>query len=153
VVKLPKFSELWDKYPSNEYDMYPCRNKDTGEPNFSSQCAIRLSTTMEKCGFDFSSFNGVKCWFGCDEIHVLRVVELALFLEARIGEPKKFHHIDFEGFRKVTKGASGIIAFYDFWGPGNQGDHIDLFDKYELKNGFDDYFERSRKVLFWKLDD
>ena len=146
------FSELRNNHPSNNGDDYPCYNKQTHIENFDNQCAIRMSVALERSGFKFGSYHGVKCWFGCEETHVLRVEELALFLEARLGKPKSFHHIDFEGFKKATKGASGIIAFYDFWGPGMQSDHIDLFDNYELKNGFDDYFERSRKVLFWELD-
>ncbi len=152
MVKLPKFSELWEKHPSNNDDDFPCYNQITHIENFENQCAIRMGVALERSDFDLNSYHGVTCWFGCDEIHVLRVEELALFLEARLGKPKSFHHITCDDFCRATDNASGIIAFFDFWGKGNQGDHLDLWNSERMTCGDPDYFERSRKVLFWELD-
>lgn len=147
------FKDLWRFHPSNNDDDYPCYNEVTMIENFENQCAIRMGVALERSGFDFSSYHGVKCWFGCNEIHVLRVEELALFLEARLGKPKSFHHINCDDFCRATDNASGIVVFLDFWGKGNQGDHVDLWNGECMTCGDPDYFERSRKVLFWELYD
>jgi hypothetical protein len=48
-------------------------------------------------------------------------------------------------------GRSGIVFFQDFWGTGNQGDHIDLWDGTTVRTGARDYFSRSREVWFWQV--
>lgn len=57
--------------------------------------------------------------------------------------------------RQVTAadymGRTGLVFFRNFWGEGNQGDHIDLWDGDELRAGAPDYFERSEQVWFWPL--
>jgi hypothetical protein len=48
-------------------------------------------------------------------------------------------------------GRSGIVAFINFWGPGNQGDHIDLWNGQKLAWGSDGYFELSEEIWFWPI--
>jgi hypothetical protein len=48
-------------------------------------------------------------------------------------------------------GMKGVVFFKNFWGPGNQGDHIDLWSGYRLAGGEDDYFQRSQEIWFWEL--
>jgi hypothetical protein len=39
----------------------------------------------------------------------------------------------------------------NFWGTGNQGDHIDLWNGEEIAHGTLDFFIRSEEVWFWAL--
>jgi len=48
-------------------------------------------------------------------------------------------------------GLRGIVVFRNFWGTGNQGDHIDLWDGGSMTHGANDYFERSEEIWFWKM--
>jgi hypothetical protein len=154
-MKNLSFKALWSNYPLYNGEDLPCKNSETNDPNFENQCAIRMGVALEKSGFDLSSYHGVRCWSGlkCSGRHLLRVEELAVFLEARLGKPRKYHHITYDEFPDKQ----GIVAFYDFWarreGGALTGDHFDLFNGTELKNGELDYFERSRKVLFWEIND
>ncbi len=48
-------------------------------------------------------------------------------------------------------GKSGIVVCRNFWGTGNQGDHIDLWDGETLAHGAADYFNKSQEIWFWSL--
>lgn len=141
------FEELWEAYEDGD----PCCSED-GNPNFDSQCTIRLSAALKRCGFSFDGFHGAWCWHHPkSDCHILRVEELASFLKGKFeattmskGMENIIEPADFAG-------KTGIIAFYNFWGAGNQGDHIDLFDGDQLRNGSLDYFERSEKVVLFEL--
>jgi hypothetical protein len=49
-------------------------------------------------------------------------------------------------------GRRGIVAFLNFWGRGNQGDHIDLWDGSVVAHGGRDYFERSQEIWCWEMN-
>jgi hypothetical protein len=49
------------------------------------------------------------------------------------------------------RGRQAIVMFRNFWGPGNQGDHIDLWDGVRMTHGDPGYFSRSQEVWFWDL--
>jgi hypothetical protein len=53
-------------------------------------------------------------------------------ISARIQKPIKFKGKD--GFKKIS-GKKGINFFKDYYGPGNQGDHIDLWNGTRLTRG------------------
>jgi hypothetical protein len=48
-------------------------------------------------------------------------------------------------------GRRGIVACINFWGSGNQGDHIDLWDGSVMAHGGRDYFQRSQEIWFWEM--
>ena len=47
--------------------------------------------------------------------------------------------------------AAGIVAFRNFHGQNNQGDHIDLWNGTAMAHGNNDYFERSEEIWYWAL--
>src|SRR5690349_2878780 len=49
-------------------------------------------------------------------------------------------------------GRRGLIFCRNFWGPGNQGDHIDLWNKGHMKTGYPSYIARSEETWFWEID-
>jgi len=144
------FQQLWDNYPQ---EWHPCKNLATGVPNFENQCAIRMGVALSRCGFKFNDFNGDFCWFHPEsDAHILRVEELLRYLKKKLPKEiltiatKKHDPISYE----ICEGRHGIIVFRNFWGRGNQGDHIDLInDECELKSGDEEYFERSEQVYFF----
>jgi hypothetical protein len=143
------FRTLWDNHPTTKGDDHPCKSTN-GLPNFPNQCAIRLGVALKESGMNLQSYRGARCWFG--HKHLIRVEELAKWLEGQV------HQV---GTVKVYKpgsvakeelnGETGIVACLNFWGPGNQGDHIDLWDGSNLRKGSSDYFDDAEKVLFWGI--
>jgi len=144
------FDTLWDKYP--EYE--PCSN-ELELPYFDNQCAIKMGVALNASGFDLSDYGGEYCWHhSIKHRHILRVEELCKYLKVKLSDDtliqrrKSVHNIiHAEDFIDEQ----GIVAFINFWGSGNQEDHIDLFRHGDLRNGDLDYFERSEKVLFWRI--
>ncbi|MFC1586374.1 type VI secretion system amidase effector protein Tae4 [Fibrobacterota bacterium] len=149
------FENLWKCHPSkwDKPDNTPCQNKD-GEPTFAHQCAIRMGVCLTKAGFNLSSVNIVRCWFhNKNENHFLRAEELAKGLESypdlnsKVEKKKKKDNVKAENY----KGRKGIVYFQNFWGDGNQGDHIDLWNGEEQCRGEDEFFENAEQVWFWEL--
>ena len=58
------------------------------------------------------------------------------------GKQMDYHHF---------LGRQGIVCFRNFWGSGNNGDHIDLWNGSEVAHGGRDYFERSQEIWFWDI--
>lgn len=48
-------------------------------------------------------------------------------------------------------GRRGIVLCKNFWGPGQQGDHIDLWDGMQMADGSPSYISSSHEVWFWQL--
>ncbi|GAB3536041.1 MULTISPECIES: type VI secretion system amidase effector protein Tae4 [Photobacterium] len=126
---MSKFGMIWEAHPSveNFFDDFPCTN-ESGEKAFENQCAIRLGVALEGAGISTKGFRGVRCWHGHKPGHILRAEELANWLKGPSSPFKQV--IEFEaseGFSMI-KGKKGIIFFKDYYGPNNQGDHIDLWN-------------------------
>src|SRR5262249_15415193 len=143
------FNNLLSTYPT---DRDPCRNAK-GVSNFGNQCAIRMSACLADAGVNLSSCHAVRCWHGHGRRHILRAQELANWLASQAGQlaigaaetrRSNVTHADYSGKR-------GIAFFQNFWGAGNQGHHIDLWNGAMLRTGALDYFSRSQQVWFWKL--
>ena len=145
-----RFADLWLSHPAVQAIEAPCMAAD-GTPNFENQCAIKLGLALQRAGADLSAYPRTRCcWFGHAEKHVLRAEELANWLKNR---PQLFGDVE---KRKLTSvdayvGRQGIVLCRNFWGPGMQGDHIDLWDGGQFADGDEDYFERSQEVWFWQV--
>ena len=50
-----------------------------------------------------------------------------------------------------TAVTTGIVACRNFWGQGNQGDHIDVWDGAQMAHGDPSYMDRSEEVVFWTI--
>lgn len=151
------FDRLWANHPSNQTppEQNPCRQPD-GTEAFANQCVIRIGEAMTRSGLSLASYPGAFCWFGHHRRHPLRVEEMVVWLNttatgfSRRGQVSRIRgghqktHADFAGQR-------GVVAFLDFWGRGNRGDHIDVWDGARMASGNNDYFARSRAIWFWPL--
>ena len=141
------FDKIWNAYPE---DYSPCR-RENGDPSFAHQCAIRFGLALMDGGLDLSSFPGAHCWFGHGRRHVLRGQELSDWMESKpevFGRVDKKENVDASNYH----GLRGLIFCSNFWGTGNQGDHIDLWNRNHMKTGNDSYIARSSEVWFWEID-
>jgi hypothetical protein len=113
---------------------------------------------MVRSGVSLTSYHGVFCWHKHGRQHPLRAEELkdwlnskhATFLphRAEISKAPKGHQN--KSFHSYLH-SRGIVAFLNFWGANNQGDHIDLWNGKEIAHGDHDFFERSEQIWFWRL--
>lgn len=143
------FKTLWSKHPSINGEPAPCKDSK-GNPAFENQCAIRLGIALKEAGMDLSSFRGAKCWFG--HKHILRVEEMITWLKLQthdVGTAARFK--PGSDARAAVAGKTGIVACRNFWGRGNQGDHIDLWDGTSMPQGQPEYMDRSEEVFFWEI--
>jgi Type VI secretion system (T6SS), amidase effector protein 4 len=134
----------------------PCSTR--GNPNHVNQCVIRLGVSFVRSGISLASYRGAFCWSGHGRQHPLRVEEMKLWLNSE--------NVTFVGYAEISRrdrrghqasyhayaGQRGIVAFLNFHGRGNQGDHIDLWDGSAMAHGDPDYFQRSQEIWFWKMD-
>jgi hypothetical protein len=143
------FRTLSNAYPT---DRTPCHNANS-RSNFPHQCAIRMGLCLADAGVDLSSCHAVRCWYGHGRRHILRAEELAHWLASPAGRfaigvsetrRSNVNHSDYLG-------RTGIVFFQNFWGPGNQSDHIDLWNGVTARTGALDYFSRSPQVWFWEI--
>lgn len=105
-----------------------------------NQCAIRIGEALAKSGVNLDSFKGAKCWHKHNPPHILRAEELALWLKSPFSPVKKIEEFEgVNGFQSIN-GKKGIIFFKDYYGPGNQGDHIDLWNGSRLTR-YSSWFE------------
>lgn len=165
------FASLWSNHPAVLGDESPCREAD-GQPSFPNQCAIRMGLALERAGVSLASFRGARCWqrHAPPQRHVLRAQELADWLRA---QRRTFGAVEIRDHRQeapppvsptpqapeeapdptplVYRGRSGVVFLRDFWGAGNQGDHIDLWDGERMAHGDPGYFLRAEQVWFWPL--
>lgn len=125
-----KFETLWNNHPTISSSIFkddaPCL-KD-GERAFENQCAIRMGVSLEKSGINLTSFKGARCWYNHKPKHILRAEELANWLKSPFSPFKNVKIFEgATGFSSIA-GKKGIIFFKDYYGPSQQGDHIDLWN-------------------------
>ncbi|KML62066.1 hypothetical protein VL15_04235 [Burkholderia cepacia] len=131
------FKELWDNFPSgNPYD----------NPEYTNQCAIRLSVTLHRVGVDMKSFNAktVKPMSGAKTIGRImldgkstatRADELGTWLQLQpfAGLPKA-ENITGADWQSKVNSRTGIIQFSRYWTRDGEtkenasGGHIDLWN-------------------------
>lgn len=151
----PSFTDLKAAYPYNppaRTDRTPCTKPD-GSPSFANQCAIRLGVALRATGvLGLAGAPGVvSCWFHPRSAgHTLRAEELANWLARGtvFGAPTKLKGA---GAATDLQGKQGVVFVKDFYGPGNSGDHIDIWDVDHMLSGSTTYFDKARAVWFWSL--
>ena len=152
------FDQFWSNHPALQTlpEIEPCSTN--GKSNHTNQCAIRLGVALTSSGISLASYRGVFCWSGHGRTHPLRVEQLKLWLNSRDASVVPYAEIskrDKQGRQQSSTAYSerrGIVACINFWGRGNQGDHIDLWDGSTMAHGGLDYFERSEEIWFWEMD-
>lgn len=155
--------KLWYNHPTVlDGEVSPCRD-ELGNPNFDNQCAILMGTCLLRSNL-FMGYDKGMCWFPGHKGHSLRAREVADWMRRhpeRFGRVEVRTNVTWQHFLNRT----GFVCFHNFWGEGNQGDHIDLWDgtgilrrevdpSWEgpsLADGSLDYFERSQEVWFWPV--
>jgi Type VI secretion system (T6SS), amidase effector protein 4 len=154
----PTFATLWANHPVHETppNINPCKQKD-GTSAFANQCTIRLGVCFTRSGISLATYPGAFCWHGHGRKHPLRVEEMTNWLSSGDAEfvgPAETSRRDAAGRQKTHAdyaGRTGIVGFRNFWGSGNQGDHIDLWNGTRIARGDNDYFERSEEIWFWPM--
>ncbi len=140
------FAKLWKNHPAIKGIINPCSNN--GKPNFDNQCAIRMSVAIVDSGINLDTFGGEFCWYQHGRRHILRAQQLADWLANQViifGNATKHRGVTSKNFADKL----GIVFFRNFWGTGNQGDHIDIWNGKNIAGGSLDYFSRSEEVWFW----
>lgn len=155
------FKLLKDAYPFDppmRTERSPCKQKD-GSPAFENQCAIRMGValTITKVLPASGTTGLARCWLGHTGMgHTLRAEELATWLAtaAGFGAPAKFIGKAPEAGDQalpVIMSKTGVVFIKDFWGTGNQGDHIDVWNNSGMLSGEVDYLSFASQVWFWEL--
>lgn len=152
------FGELWANHPALQTPavIEPCSTN--GVSNHPNQCVIRLGVALTKSAVSLASYKGAFCWSGHGRSHPLRVEQMKAWLDSEeawfIPNYAEKYKRDAQGRQKSALnfvGRQGIVAFLNFWGPGNSGDHIDLWDGSSIAHGDNSYFDRSQEIWFWHL--
>lgn len=128
---MSTFDKLWKNHPTGEF---PCSTNEI--KHFQDQCAIRMGVCLEKAGISTKNWPVRRCWqHKGTESHVLAAEELANALTRVVvpGAKRVEKYSGTEGFEKI-KSRTGIIFFKNFYGPGMQGDHIDLWNGWRLSS-------------------
>ena len=158
---MATFTALWNNHP-NIKDEEPLLDKE----EYENQCAINLYAAFERSGVDITTFHGQLSWQKDKPKYAIRVQEVANWLATPngviAGRVRKFSGK--EVFDKI-KGKRGVIFFQNYYGPGNQGDHIDLWDGSRLTGmlswvriyarigsvGLGTDYRKAQSVWFWAL--
>jgi hypothetical protein len=153
---MPSFDELWRNHPGNWNPPVPkpCTDKKGKiHAALEDQCAIRFSIMLVRSNVSIESVRGARCWNNHGRDHVLRVKDYVGWVEDHrklIGcDSKEVHRKTAD---KAFRGRRGIVLFLDFWGRNNDRDHIDVWDGARVGYGANDYFERSKEVWFWDMN-
>jgi hypothetical protein len=123
-MALFRFRTLWDNHPTIKGDA-PILDKAV----YKNQCAISMAAALTRTGVSMSDFHGALSWQKDKPKYAIRAQELADWLAFRsrfLG--KNCIKISARHFNKKLSDQSGIIFFKNYWGPGRQGDHIDLWN-------------------------
>jgi hypothetical protein len=121
---VPSFASLWSNHPNIKGDA-PVLDKKVYE----NQCAINVGAAWLRSGMTLSGYTGALSWEKDKPKYPIRAQELAnWFASPHSHLPFKVQKFGGkEVFEKIS-GKPGIIFFQNYWGTGNQGDHIDLWN-------------------------
>lgn len=161
---MPAFSTLWGNHPNIKGDA-PILDKAVYE----NQCAINLGAAWLRSGMTFSGYTGALSWEKDKPKYPIRAQELAdWFATPRSHLPSRVQKFGGKEVFEKINGKTGILFFQNYWGSGDQGDHIDLWNgsrltdwrtwarihirlgEYGLHNlGAGSDFRKAASVWFW----
>lgn len=86
---MSNFETLWNHHPTtaSRFDDFPC--KVNNKKALDNQCAISVGVSLEKSGYNTSSFKGARCWHKHSPAHILRAEELASWLNGNFSPFKR----------------------------------------------------------------
>lgn len=164
---MPSFASLWAAHPNVKGDA-PLLDRVTYE----NQCAINVSAALLRTGVDMRGYNGAWSWQKDKPKYAIRAQELANWLATGASRlPTKVEKLKGEEVfgevagRAGIKGRNGIVFFQNYWGPGHQGDHIDLWNGSRLTDrmswarihirfgglGLGSDYRQAHAAWFWPL--
>jgi hypothetical protein len=156
-----RFQKLWRNHPtiSGNDDLLD-------HSTYPNQCAVKMHACPERSGISLISFRGVRSWQKEKTRYAIRAQELANWL-ARPDILPSIRVNKFGGKEafEIIDGRKGIIFFKNYWGPGHQGDHIDLWNGNRLTDwkswarihlnisweGIWSDYRNSDAVWFWEV--
>jgi hypothetical protein len=161
---MPAFITLWINHPTVKSEA-PLLDKKVYE----NQCAVNLAACLMRSGVNMSGYTGVRSWQKGKPKYPIRAQELADWLAAPASHlPAKVQKFAGKAVFDKIASKTGIIFFQNYWGPGNQGDHIDLWNGSRLTDwrtwvrihvrlgdhglhdlGAGSDFQQSEAVWFW----
>ena len=152
---MPRFIQLWNNHP-NLTDEAPLLDKR----QYPNQCAVNMYAALQKSGVNVKSFYGQLSWQKDKPKYAIRAQELANWLASPANplQAKVEKYSGEEVFDKIQD-RTGIIFFQNYWGPGNQGDHIDLWNRSHLTDWrtwftihiYGEAYSKSERVWFWAM--
>jgi hypothetical protein len=164
---MTTFATLWSNHPTVKGEP-PLLDKKVYE----NQCAINLSAALMRSGVSMKSYGGAWSWQKDKPKYAIRAQELANWLCTPAMSPLATRVQKFGGqdvFDRIDLN-TGIVFFQNYWGPGNQGDHIDLWNGRRLTDWFTwmriharigsfgvhsitplSDFKKSQSVWFWAM--
>ena len=163
---MANFQTIWNNHPTIKGDV-PLLDQKV----YANQCAINVSAALVRSGVPLTGFRGALSWQKEKPKYAIRAQELANWLKTTFPRiPTSFKSVSAKDFSSQLYGQRGIIFFQNYWGLGNQGDHIDLWDgskltdwrswarinirvgSYGLHNlGAGSDFKKAEAVWFWGI--
>lgn len=162
-IQMSSFTELWQNHPNVKGDT-PILDRKTYE----NQCAINLSVCLIRSGLQIKNYKGVLSWQEGAPKYPIRAQELADWLSGASSTLRSQREVytgkNFMGETGVN-GKTGVVFFKNYWGAGNKGDHIDLWNGYRLtlprsiiqiylrfgNFGLGSDYKNSEQVWFWSV--
>lgn len=159
--EVSTFQKLWKNHP-NITGEKPLLDRTVYE----NQCAINLSAALIRSGIQLRGFRGALSWQKGVAKYPIRAQELADWLRTSFPHaPTKFERVPPTNFSSKISKRRGIIFFQNYWGPGRQGDHIDLWNGSRLTDwkswvrirfrisypGVWEDLEKAESVWFWGI--
>jgi len=158
---MPGFVTLWANHPTIRGDV-PLLDRAT----YPNQCAINVGAAIIRSGNDMRTFKGTWSWQKDKPRYPIRAQELADWLNSPGAQmPARVERLPGNGFEEKMADRTGIVFFQNYWGPGQQGDHIDLWNGARLTDwtswvriqgrisipGLWSDYAKAASVWFWKM--
>ena len=158
---MQTFSPLWNNHPTIKGDT-PLLDKK----QYENQCAINLYAALQRSNVNVKTFHGQLSWQKDKPKYAIRAQEVANWLASATNPifPAKVEKFSGKDAFDKIKGKKGVVFFKNYWGAGNQGDHIDLWDgsrlthwtswlriQLHLSGGDWSDYRKAESIWFWAL--
>lgn len=158
---MPIFSQLWSNHRN-------VKGEDAllDKKQYQNQCAINVYAALQRSGMNVKTFSGTLSWQEGKPKYAIRAQELADWLaRPKILLDAKLEKFTGKSVFEKINGKRGIVFFQNYWGSGNQGDHIDLWSGHRLTDmlswvriharfnsvGLGSDYRNAQSVWFWAM--